>query len=159
MGVAGVELETSRLFTPDVVGAEDSRRRLPPSDYNCRGLFSRQEAVTLVGNTLGHYEILELIGVGGMGEVYRARDSKLGRDVAIKLISADALGVGTEVQARFEREARLLAALNHPGIASIHAIEEADGKPFLVLELVSGSSLAERLPDTRRSAGRALPTR
>ncbi len=106
----------------------------------------------MVGKTLGHYEILEPLGKGGMGEVYRARDTKLDRDVAIKVLHEN-LAADSALLARFEREARLLAALNHPNIAVIHGLEEASGVRFLVLELVAGESLAEVL-----SRG-ALPTR
>jgi eukaryotic-like serine/threonine-protein kinase len=97
---------------------------------------------TLTGQRLGVYHILDLLGVGGMGEVYRARDTKLGRDVAFKvlplLFSAD-----PERLARFEREARLLASLNHPHIAAIYGFEETAGVHALVLELVEGPTLAE----------------
>jgi len=100
--------------------------------------------VMLTGQRLGAYQVLDLLGVGGMGEVYRARDTKLGRDVALKvlprLFSAD-----PERLARFEREARLLAALNHPHIAAIYGFEETTGVHALVLELVEGTTLAERL--------------
>ena len=99
---------------------------------------------TLTGQRLGAYHILDLLGVGGMGEVYRARDTRLGRDVAVKvlprLFSAD-----PERLARFEREARLLASLNHPHIAAIYGFEETAGVHALVLELVEGPTLAERL--------------
>ncbi len=80
----------------------------------------------MVGKTLGHYEILELLGAGGMGEVYRARDAKLGRDVAIKLLPED-FADDPERLARLEREAKLLATLNHANIATIHDLDEADG--------------------------------
>ncbi|HEY3204737.1 MAG TPA: protein kinase [Thermoanaerobaculia bacterium] len=103
------------------------------------------------GARLGPYEILAPLGAGGMGEVYRARDTQLERDVAIKLI-ADALARDAEYLARFEREARVLASLNHPGIAAIYGIEERDGLRFLVLELVEGQGLDERL------AAGALPS-
>jgi serine/threonine protein kinase len=96
------------------------------------------------GTRLGPYEILEPIGAGGMGEVYRARDSRLGRDVAIKILPR-AFSADPERRARFEREARVLAALNHPHIAAIHGFEEADGAGALVLELVEGPTLADRL--------------
>ncbi len=96
------------------------------------------------GDTLGFYEILAPLGAGGMGEVYRARDSKLGREVAIKVLPEE-FTQHKEKLARFEREARLLAALNHPGIATLHGLEDAEGKPFLVMELVEGETLAERI--------------
>jgi hypothetical protein len=96
------------------------------------------------GTRLGPYEILAPLGAGGMGEVYRARDAALERDVAIKLLPDGLIG-GPEHRARFDREAKLLAALNHPGIASIHAVEQHGGQPALVLELVEGETLEERL--------------
>lgn len=94
----------------------------------------------MVGRTLGHYDIIEPLGAGGMGEVYRAHDTTLKRDVAIKLVPED-LAADAERLARLEREAHLLASLKHPGIAAIHSIEEADGVRFLVLELVEGTTL------------------
>jgi len=101
-------------------------------------------ASTLDGHRIGVYEVQGLLGAGGMGEVYRARDTKLGRDVAIKILpqifTADA-----DRLARFTREARLLAALNHPHIATIHGLEEFNGMPALVMELVEGPTLAEKL--------------
>ena len=96
------------------------------------------------GAQLGPYKILALLGVGGMGEVYRAHDAKLNRDVALKVLPAKFAG-DPERMGRFKREAQLLASLNHPSVAAIHGLEEADGKPFLVLELVEGEDLAERL--------------
>ena len=98
----------------------------------------------MVGRQLGPYRILGALGAGGMGEVYRARDTKLGRDVAIKMLPPH-FAADPERLARFEREARLLAALNHPHIAAIYGLEEADGVTALVLELVEGPTLAERL--------------
>ena len=96
------------------------------------------------GQSLGAYRILDPLGVGGMGEVYRAADSKLGREVAVKVLPAT-VREDPERLARFQREAQLLAALNHPQIAAIYGLEEAEGKPFLVLELVPGEDLAARL--------------
>ena len=96
------------------------------------------------GTRLGPYEILAPLGAGGMGEVYRATDTKLGRDVAIKVLPAEMASDAGRLE-RFQREAHLLAALNHPHIAAIHGLEEADGQPFLVLELVEGEDLKERL--------------
>ena len=93
---------------------------------------------------MGLYEILELIGAGGMDEVYRARDTKLGRDVAIKVLP-EAVAQSPERLARFEREAQLLASLNHPNIATIHGLEEHEGIAYLVMELVPGETLAEKL--------------
>ena len=96
------------------------------------------------GTQLGSYEILSPLGKGGMGEVWRARDQKLGREVAIKTLPEE-FAKDEERLARFEREAKLLASLNHPNIATIHGLEEDNGTRFLVLELVEGDTLAERL--------------
>jgi serine/threonine protein kinase/dipeptidyl aminopeptidase/acylaminoacyl peptidase len=97
-----------------------------------------------VGQPIGTYLILSRLGAGGMGEVYRARDQRLGRDVAIKVLPA-MFAADPKRLARFEREARMLAAMNHPNIAAIYGVEEPDGVPALVLELVEGQTLAERL--------------
>ena len=96
------------------------------------------------GFRIGPYEILSALGAGGMGEVYRARDSRLKRDVALKVLP-DAVAADTERLARFEREAQALAALKHPHIASIYGIEEGDGLRALVLELAEGETLADRI--------------
>src|SRR5713101_1037988 len=92
------------------------------------------------GTRLGPYEILSPLGAGGMGEVYRARDTKLDRDVAIKVLPS-ALAQHPDRLARFEREAKVLAALNHPNIAIIHGLEDR----AIVMELVEGPTLADRL--------------
>jgi eukaryotic-like serine/threonine-protein kinase len=96
------------------------------------------------GTRLGSYEVVAPIGAGGMGEVYRARDTKLGRDVALKVLPT-AFAADAERMSRFEREARLLAALNHPYIAAIYGLEESSGTPALVMELVEGPTLADRI--------------
>jgi len=96
------------------------------------------------GSRLGIYEITALLGAGGMGEVYRARDPKLGREVALKVLP-DSFASDSERTARFRREAQVLAALNHPGIAAIYGLEESGTTQFLVLELVEGGNLADRL--------------
>jgi len=96
------------------------------------------------GSRLGQYEIHSALGAGGMGKVYRAHDTKLGRDVAIKILP-DHFVADPERVARFRREAQLLASLNHPNIAAIYGLEEANGAQFLVLELVEGETLAQRL--------------
>jgi serine/threonine-protein kinase len=107
------------------------------------------------GQSLAHYQILELIGRGGMGEVYRARDTKLGRDVAIKVLPAEFMD-SEERLARFKREAMVLASLNHPNIGGIYGVEESDSLRFLVLELVPGQTLAERLQEGPLSLAEAL---
>ena len=98
----------------------------------------------LTGRRIGAYQLHALLGAGGMGEVYRARDPKLGRDVAVKILPR-AFTSDPERLARFDREARLLAALNHPHIGAIYGLEESNGVPALILELVEGPTLAERL--------------
>ena len=95
------------------------------------------------GSRLGAYEIVAPLGAGGMGEVYRARDTKLGRDVALKLLP-DAFASDPDRLARFQREAHVLASLNHPNIAAIHGLEDADGAHALVMELVEGEDLSQR---------------
>src|SRR5438874_12877042 len=97
-----------------------------------------------VGSILGAYEILAPLGSGGMGEVYRAKDARLGREVALKILP-DTFAQDPERLARFRREAQLLASLNHPHIGAIYGIEEANGRHFLVLELVDGQSLDRRI--------------
>jgi len=97
-----------------------------------------------IGQSLLHYSIVEKIGKGGMGEVYRAKDSKLGREVAIKVLPEEFSRDADRV-ARFQREAKLLASLNHPNIAAIHGLEESGGTQFLVLELVEGETLADQI--------------
>src|SRR6266571_2920614 len=97
-----------------------------------------------IGTQLGSYEITSLIGKGGMGEVYRARDTKLKREVAIKILP-DQFSRDPDRVSRFQREAEVLASLNHPNIAAIHSLEEAGGTRFLVLELVEGETLADKL--------------
>jgi len=98
----------------------------------------------LIGKRLAHYEITGSIGKGGMGEVYRARDTKLGRDVAIKVLPTE-MSRDPERLARFDREARTLATLQHPNIASIYGFESVDNVRFLVMELVDGEDLSQRL--------------
>ena len=98
----------------------------------------------MIGKTLAHYEITDKLGQGGMGSVWRARDTKLGREVAIKTLP-DEFAQDADRVARFRREAQLLASLNHPNIAAIHGFEEDNGTHFLVLELVEGDTLADRV--------------
>ncbi len=113
---------------------------------------------TMTGTTLGGYELQELLGAGGMGEVYRAHDPKLGRDVAIKVLPS-AFTSHPDRLARLEREARILAALNHPNICAIYGFEEADGIRLLILELVEGETLAEILAgdSSTHARGKGLP--
>src|SRR2546422_10109697 len=96
------------------------------------------------GSRFGSYEILSALGAGGMGEGYRARDTRLKREVAIKILP-DSFANDPERLARFQREAQVLASLNHPNIGGIYGLEDADGVRALVLELVEGPTLADRI--------------
>jgi hypothetical protein len=108
------------------------------------------------GTRIGSYTILSSLGAGGMGEVYRARDNRLNRDVALKLLPASEAGDPDRLS-RFEREAQVLAALNHPNIAHIHGFEESDGANAIVMELVEGPTLADRLASGPLPLEEALP--
>ena len=108
------------------------------------------------GTTIGTYEVVALIGQGGMGEVYQARDTKLDRDVALKVLP-EAFTADPDRLARFEREAKVLASLNHPNIGSIYGLEEAEGVKALVLELVEGPTLADRIAQGPIPIDEALP--
>jgi serine/threonine-protein kinase len=116
----------------------------PALEVAAKVLAERQSQSPLVGRQLGSYEIVSMLGAGGMGEVYQAHDTKLGRDVAIKVLPA-AFVHDPERLSRFQREARMLASLNHPNIATIHGLEQSDGVHYLVMELVLGHTLAERV--------------
>ena len=98
----------------------------------------------MIGKTLGHYQITNQLSKGGMGEAFQAKDQVLGREVAIKVLPEE-FARDTDRVARFQREAKVLASLNHPNIASIHGLEESGGTKFLVLELVEGNTLADRI--------------
>ena len=114
----------------------------------CRGVIYSSDPLKLLalvpGSWLGAYEVLALLGSGGMGEVYRAKDTKLNRDVALKILP-DIFRHDPERLARFRREAQVLAALSHPHIGAIYGLDEAGGTQFLVLELVDGESLDRRI--------------
>ena len=108
------------------------------------------------GTRLGLYEIVSALGAGGMGEVYRARDARLDRDVAIKILP-EAFAADVERVVRFQREAKVLASLNHPHIAAIYGLEDAEGGKALVMELVEGEDLAQRLVRGAIPLDEALP--
>ena len=127
-----------------------------PSCHTMIALRVEKTMPLTAGEKLGSYEILSPIGAGGMGEVYRARDTKLGREVAIKVLPEE-FTQHPEKLARYQREAKLLAALNHPGIATLYGVEESEGKPFLAMELVEGETLAERIARGPVAVDEALP--
>src|SRR5712692_5123650 len=108
-----------------------------------------------VGDNLGHYEVRGSLGAGGMGEVYRVRDCKLDRDVALKVLP-ESFANHPDRLARFQREARVLASLNHPNIAAIYGLEESNGVRGLIMELVEGPTLAERIAQGPLPAAEAV---
>jgi len=109
-----------------------------------------------VGRTLGHYRVLSELGSGGMGSVYLAEDTRLGRRVALKLLPPETTAAAERIE-RFEREARAIASLNHPGIVTLHSIEEADGHRFITMEHVEGQTLTRAIPEGGLPLGRLLP--
>jgi serine/threonine protein kinase len=124
------------------------------------GIVTNDGGTILTGRRIGVYQLHSLLGAGGMGEVYRARDTKLGRDVAFKILPR-VFTADPDRLARFEREARVLASLNHPHIGAIYGFEESDGVRALVLELIEGETLAERIQQVSRlkAQGSGLPLR
>jgi serine/threonine protein kinase len=110
----------------------------------------------MISKTIGPYEIIGALGAGGMGEVYRARDARLGRDVALKVLP-EIFSKDAERMARFEREAQVLASLNHPNIAVLYGLEESGGVRALVMELVEGPTLSERIATGPIPLDEALP--
>ena len=109
-----------------------------------------------IGSRIAHYDVTALIGEGGMGQVYQATDTKLNRQVALKILP-EAFATDPDRLARFQREAQVLASLNHPNIAQIHGIEEQDDTRALVLELVEGPTLADRISKGPIPLDEALP--
>jgi serine/threonine protein kinase len=107
-------------------------------------MLGQERGQSMIGCQLGSYQVVSLLGAGGMGEVYQAHDTKLARDVAIKVLP-EAFAHDADRLSRFQREAKMLAALNHPNVATIHGLEQSGGTSYLVMELVSGETLADRV--------------
>jgi serine/threonine protein kinase len=136
-----------------------SRRSVESAPYRSYSIDrlprSAMERLVLVGRTLAHYKITAAIGAGGMGEVYRATDTTLGREIALKVLPPG-MAQDPERLARFRREARSVAALNHPNIVTLHSVEEADGFLFLTMELVEGRPLNRLIPKSGFSVERIV---
>ena len=130
--------------------------RASAAGFGVAAIGAARTRTSLIGRQFGSYRVHALIGAGGMGEVFQARDSILEREVALKLLP-DLWLADPERQARFDREARLLASLNHPNIGAIYGVQDSDGVRALVLELVEGDTLAERLTRHGATAKRGLP--
>ena len=129
--------------------------------WSASPMYNRPHLATRFRHQAGPYEIVSLVGAGGMGEVYKARDARLGRDVAIKILPASITNEGERLK-RFEQEARSVAALNHPNILTIYEIEAHDGSPYLVSELLEGETLRSacakaRFPSAKRWTSRCRP--
>src|SRR5262245_2764123 len=138
----GLGVNSEREFSDPSATAPLSERRAGQAAAS--PIISAVSVPLIPGSRLGAFEVVSLLGEGGMGQVYRARDTRLKRDVALKTLP-DAVATDRDRVVRFQREAELLATLNHPNIAGIYGIEEADGVRALVLELVEGETLADHL--------------
>jgi serine/threonine protein kinase len=161
LSAACVGNEALRQEVESLLASEERAKSFLESPAVLRGDGTPNPAQLMIeGRRLGVYQVQALLGAGGMGEVYRARDTKLQRDVAVKFLP-HAFTSDPERLARFEGEARMLAALNHPNIGAIYGFEEAEGLRFLVLELVDGQTLADKLADVSRPRARTpgLPIR
>ena len=149
--------EALRQEVESLLASDERAKSFLESPAVVRGDGTPHPAQLMIeGRRLGAYQVQALLGAGGMGEVYRARDTKLQRDVAVKFLP-HAFTSDPERLSRFEGEARMLAALNHPNIGAIYGFEEADGLRFLVLELVDGQTLADKLADVSRQRARSRP--
>ena len=137
-------LATECRGDPSLKSEVESLIAQPDSTWTRPGAPGASDAGEILGKRIGHYDVQRLLGAGGMGRVYRARDSRLGRDVALKLLPPEWTGDPDRL-AHLEREARLLASLNHPNIATIHGIEDGAGIRALVLEFIEGDTLADRI--------------
>jgi Tol biopolymer transport system component len=139
--------EALRREVESLLAAEERAGKFiaAPALKDAAQMFLEEPAPSLVGRRLGHYQILAPLGAGGMGRVYRARDSRLGREVALKTLPT-AFSADPERRRRFQTEARAAAALNHPNIATLHTVEEADGRHFITMEYVEGKPLSHHIP-------------
>ena len=126
---------------PELPGRLEALLAADARGESLQHIFESQTVLTVRPARIGTYDIIDVLGVGGMGEVYRARDSRLQRDVAIKVLPVDMTN-DPERLARFEREAQVLASLNHPHIAQVYGLDESGSMPALVMELVEGPTLA-----------------
>jgi serine/threonine protein kinase/dipeptidyl aminopeptidase/acylaminoacyl peptidase len=161
LSAACVGNEALRQEVESLLASDERAKSFLESPAVVRGDGTPHPAQLMIeGRQLGVYRVQALLGAGGMGEVYRARDTKLQRDVAVKFLP-HAFTSDPERLSRFEGEARMLAALNHPNIGAIYGFEEADGLRFLVLELVDGETLADKLAvvSRQRTGGPGLPVR
>jgi serine/threonine-protein kinase len=173
-GARGLSAEQRARFLDEQCGTDAAMREqievLLEQDHSPNSLFNQPAAdvplgwhtivprqTSLIGRSIGPYHVIEHIGSGGMGDVYRARDMKLNRDVALKVLPP-IFALDAERRTRFQREAQVLASLNHPNIAAIYGFEESDDVRALVLELVDGPTLADRLERGPMSIDEALPT-
>src|SRR5262245_5044175 len=152
--------EERTAFISEACGGDDSLRReveaLLAADGDAGSLIEapayalaaplmvKSHAQSLLGKTIGHYQIISLLGKGGMGEVYRARDTKLDRVVALKVLP-EAMSADEERMRRFSREAKAASALNHPNVAHIYEIGEVNGVSFIAMEYVEGQTLAAKI--------------
>src|SRR5438094_3678502 len=136
--------ERVRSEVGSLLAQDDGVKRFleTPALELARKMSGEDSGQSMIGRQFGPHSVVELLAKGGMGEVYRARDTKLGRDVALKILPAT-FARDPERLARFEREARLLASLNHPHIAAIYGMEESEGLHGLVMELVPGETLVD----------------
>jgi serine/threonine protein kinase len=145
--------EVESLLTWDAVD-ESVLDRPPPTAMG----HTRARPALAAGSRVGPYEVVAALGAGGMGEVYRARDTKLHRDVVIKVLP-EPLADDPDRLARFQREAQVLASLNHPNIGGIHGLEDSGGVRALVMELVEGEDLSQRIARGRFRSARRCQSR